>query len=131
MNISQFCLTTIFAHSDVTRKICSEVKISILKNGESMKFLKFPLWLVNSLCIFATVSFKNSVLSMTYHNVQEVITKLVTRAFFFDPTFLFSFCIFYAVVNICTPLSDYILYQKTDWLLKKLNINQNFPNQVI
>lgn len=38
---------------------------------------------------------------MTYHNVQEVITKLVTRAFFFDPTFLFSFCIFYAVVNIC------------------------------
>lgn len=74
---------------------------------------------------------KNSVLSMTYHNVQEVITKLVTRAFFFDPTFLFSFCIFYAVVNICTPLSDYILYQKTDWLLKKLNINQNFPNQVI
>lgn len=85
MNISQFCLTTIFAHSDVTRKICSEVKISILKNGESMKFLKFPLWLVNSLCIFATVSFKNSVLSMTYHNVQEVITKLVTQAFFFDP----------------------------------------------
>lgn len=34
MNISQFCLTTIFAHSNLSRKICSEVETSILKEGE-------------------------------------------------------------------------------------------------
>lgn len=41
-----------------------------------------------------------------------------------------SFCVFYIVMHTYIPFSDYIIYQKSDWLLKKLDINQNFPNHL-
>lgn len=63
---------------------------------------------------------KNSILSSEVHNVHYKISIMV---FIVYPTsFVHSFSIFYAAMHTYTPFSNYILYQKIDWLLKKLDI---------
>lgn len=64
---------------------------------------------------------------MKYHNIQKYKISYHGLYFLIPPIPFIVLCILCSYAYIHTPFNDCILYQKIDWLLKKLDINENSP----